>query len=352
MVRTFQITKALAAMPVIDNMLLAGPRQPGEQLPTLFGRPARLAAPGEGDQEHAYELLKTFNLDAKADDYAGTLSGRPAQAARARAGADDRAGDGPARRADGRASTRPSGRRLLDHMQRLRSEHGVSFLFVEHDMEVVMNHSDEVVVMAQGAVIAQGKPEEVRTDQGVIDAYLGGGPSAAEEAERRASARPGGPGGDRPMAEPVAQGQGLTAGYTPEVDILTDVAIDVHEHEIVTIVGPERRRQVDADEVGLRAGAAARGLDQAARQGDHRPGAARGHPQRASATCRSSTTSSPASRSARTSSSARSPAAATNVDERDGADLRPLPAARGAPQPGRRARCRAASARWWRWAGR
>ena len=66
-------------------------------------------------------------------------------------------------------------------MQRLRSEHGVSFLFVEHDMEVVMNHSDEVVVMAQGAVIAQGEPEAVRIDQGVIDAYLGGGPSAAEE---------------------------------------------------------------------------------------------------------------------------------------------------------------------------
>ena len=49
MVRTFQITKALAAMPVIDNMLLAGPRQPGEQLPTLFGRPRRLAKARDGD---------------------------------------------------------------------------------------------------------------------------------------------------------------------------------------------------------------------------------------------------------------------------------------------------------------
>jgi neutral amino acid transport system ATP-binding protein len=65
------------------------------------------------------------------------------------------------------------GRRLLDHMQRLRSERGVTFLFIEHDMEVVMGHSDRVIVMAEGKVIADGPPEEIRRDQGVIDAYLG-----------------------------------------------------------------------------------------------------------------------------------------------------------------------------------
>jgi neutral amino acid transport system ATP-binding protein len=65
------------------------------------------------------------------------------------------------------------GRRLLDHMQRLRKEEGVTFMFIEHDMEVVMNHSDRVVVMAEGRVIASGEPHEVRKDQRVIDAYLG-----------------------------------------------------------------------------------------------------------------------------------------------------------------------------------
>jgi branched-chain amino acid transport system ATP-binding protein len=180
MVRTFQITKALAAMPVIDNMLLAGPRQPGEHLATLFGRPAS-SRRREGEiEEHAYELLKTFNLDSKADDYAGTLSGgqrKLLELARALMTEPQMVLlDEPM------AGINPTlGRRLLDHMQRLRSEQGVSFLFVEHDMEVVMNHSDEVVVMAQGAVIAQGEPEAVRADEGVIDAYLGGGPSAAEE---------------------------------------------------------------------------------------------------------------------------------------------------------------------------
>jgi neutral amino acid transport system ATP-binding protein len=50
----------------------------------------------------------------------------------------------------------------------------VTFLFIEHDMEVVMNHSDRVVVMAEGRVIAAGEPHEVRKDKQVIDAYLGG----------------------------------------------------------------------------------------------------------------------------------------------------------------------------------
>ena len=77
-------------------------------------------------------------------------------------------------------------------MQRLRKEEDVTFLFIEHDMEVVMNHSDKVVVMAEGKVIASGDPEKVRTDQKVIDAYLGGAAhetseSAAKKAVKKAS---------------------------------------------------------------------------------------------------------------------------------------------------------------------
>ena len=175
MVRTFQITKALSAMTVMDNMLLAGPRQPGENLATLLGRPAATRSREREVEEHARDLLKTFNLDAKADDYAGTLSGgqrKLLELARALMTEPSMVLlDEPM------AGINPTlGRRLLEHMERLRTEQGVTFLFVEHDMEVVMRHSDEVVVMAQGQVIAQGAPEEVRSDQKVIDAYLGGGP--------------------------------------------------------------------------------------------------------------------------------------------------------------------------------
>ena len=183
MVRTFQITKALAAMPVIDNMLLATSNHPGEHLPTLFGRPLASRAREKDALERADELLETFNLQAKKDDYAGTLSGgqrKLLELARALMTQPSMVLlDEPM------AGINPSlGRRLLEHMERLRTEQGVTFLFVEHDMDVVMNHSDQVVVMALGKVIAQGPPEQVRNDQKVIDAYLGMDEAQAEEIKR------------------------------------------------------------------------------------------------------------------------------------------------------------------------
>ena len=173
MVRTFQITKALAAMPVIDNMTLAAPDQPGEKFLNLFIRPGAVRSREKEVHAEAMELLEVFNLTKLADSYAGTLSGgqrKLLELARALMAKpklllldEPMAGINPT-----------LGKRLLDHMQRLRKEEDVTFLFIEHDMEVVMNHSDKVVVMAEGKVIASGDPENVRTDQKVIDAYLGG----------------------------------------------------------------------------------------------------------------------------------------------------------------------------------
>jgi neutral amino acid transport system ATP-binding protein len=182
MVRTFQITKALAAMPVIDNMMLAAPDQPGERFRNLIMRPGAVREREKEVHAQAMELLEIFNLTELADDYAGTLSGGQrkllelARALMARPKLllldEPMAGINPV-----------LGKRLLDHMQRLRRESGVTFLFIEHDMEVVMNHADRVVVMAEGRVIAAGEPEDVRADKRVIDAYLGAGAvdTAAEE---------------------------------------------------------------------------------------------------------------------------------------------------------------------------
>ena len=103
------------------------------------------------------ELLEVFNLTKLADSYAGTLSGgqrKLLELARALMAKpklllldEPMAGINPT-----------LGKRLLDHMQRLRKEEDVTFLFIEHDMEVVMNHSDKVVVMAEGRVIAERRP--------------------------------------------------------------------------------------------------------------------------------------------------------------------------------------------------
>jgi neutral amino acid transport system ATP-binding protein len=172
MVRTFQITKALAAMPVIDNMMLAARDQPGELLRNVVFRPRASKAREVEVRKQALELLGLFNLKDLADDYAGTLSGgqrKLLELARALMAEpklllldEPMAGINPT-----------LGRRLLDYMQGLRRELGVSILFIEHDMEVVMNHSDRVIVMAEGRVIAEGEPHEIRKDKRVIDAYLG-----------------------------------------------------------------------------------------------------------------------------------------------------------------------------------
>src|SRR4029453_17697678 len=71
MVRTFQITKALAAMPVIDNMMLAAPDQPGERLRDIAFRPGAVNRRETEVRKQATELLGLFNLTDLADAYAG-----------------------------------------------------------------------------------------------------------------------------------------------------------------------------------------------------------------------------------------------------------------------------------------
>ena len=173
MVRTFQITKALAAMPVIDNMMLAAPDQPGERFHNLIFRPATMRRREREVHGQALALLEVFDLVGLADDYAGTLSGgqrKLLELARALMAEpklllldEPMAGINPT-----------LGRRLLDHMQQLRRDRGMAFLFIEHDMEVVMSHADRVIVMAEGRVIADGEPDRVRENPAVVDAYLGG----------------------------------------------------------------------------------------------------------------------------------------------------------------------------------
>jgi branched-chain amino acid transport system ATP-binding protein len=180
MVRTFQLTKALQRLTVLENMLLAAPSQVGERLLPALARVWR-------SQEHehrarALDLLERYRLADKRDDRAGTLSGGQRKLLEmARALMVDpklvmldepMAGVNPA-----------LVQSLLDHIRELRTE-GRTVVFVEHDMDVVMNISDWVICMAQGSVIAEGPPATIVTDDAVIDAYLG-----AHHGERPEGAR-------------------------------------------------------------------------------------------------------------------------------------------------------------------
>jgi neutral amino acid transport system ATP-binding protein len=179
LVRTFQITKALTRMSVLENMLVAAPSQPGEHLWRLVVTPAAARRREREVHERAMELLALVGLDRLADDYAAVLSGGQRKLLEfARALMTEPRMlmlDEPM------AGVNPSlGVQLLEHMRTLQAEQGMTFLLIEHDMEVVMTVSERVVVMSSGYVIADGPPDAVRRDEAVIDAYLGS-PHAHEE---------------------------------------------------------------------------------------------------------------------------------------------------------------------------
>ena len=171
MVRTFQLTRVLGKMRVIENAMLAAQDHPGERFVHAL-LPRRWRSREALVREQAMEMLDQVGLAAKADDYAATLSGgqrKLLELARALM-----ANPSLVMLDEPMAGVNPTlGRQLLDYLATLRQERGLTVLFIEHDMEVVMDVSDEVVVMGEGRVITQAHPDEVRRDQRVIDAYLG-----------------------------------------------------------------------------------------------------------------------------------------------------------------------------------
>jgi len=170
MVRTFQLTKSLSRMSVIENMRLGAPAQRGEH---LWAAPFKFLWREEEKSvtTQAEGLLERFRLDHMRNEFAGSLSGgqrKLLEMARALMVSprlvmldEPMAGVNPALKQS-----------LLDHIRLLKDE-GRTVLFVEHDMDMVHEISDWVIVMAEGRIIAEGPPAAIGANQAVIDAYLG-----------------------------------------------------------------------------------------------------------------------------------------------------------------------------------
>ncbi len=175
LVRTFQIPRPFAGMTVLENAMLVPSGQSGERFwNNWFGR-NRVRAQEHGVRERAREVLAFVGLDRLAGEFAKNLSGgqqKLLELARVLM-AEPRlilldepgAGVNPTLLAT-----------IMDKLQELHAR-GITFLIIEHNMDLVMQLCNPVLVLAQGKLLLEGSPQAVHNDPRVLEAYLGGAPA-------------------------------------------------------------------------------------------------------------------------------------------------------------------------------
>jgi branched-chain amino acid transport system ATP-binding protein len=172
LIRTFQTPRKLEGMTVREAMLVGPREQPGESFIKLFTDPKLVRNQEQQNLEDAQQILEDFEIDHLATQPATKISGgqmKLVELARAMlAEPEILLLDEPA------AGVNPTlQKKLAEQIQRL-NEQGTTFFIIEHDMEFVMSLADPVIVLDRGRVLMEGSPEEVQSDERVIDAYLGG----------------------------------------------------------------------------------------------------------------------------------------------------------------------------------
>lgn len=173
LVRTFQVARVLSRLSVLENMMLAVQNQTGEKLRNtwVMSRRPRIVKEEKFQRERALALLEQVGLSHMTHAYAGALSGgqrKLLEMARAlMANPKLILLDEPA------AGVNP---KLIDdicgHIVKWNQE-GITFLIIEHNMDVIMSLCDQVWVLAEGQNLTTGTPEQIQSDSTVLEAYLG-----------------------------------------------------------------------------------------------------------------------------------------------------------------------------------
>ncbi|MBW1690387.1 MAG: ABC transporter ATP-binding protein [Deltaproteobacteria bacterium] len=171
--RTFQITREFSQMTVIENLMFVPEGQVGERIWNTWFRPSAVRKQEKAIHEKAIEVLEFVELIDLKDEYAGSLSGGQKKLLELAKSlmADPKMVllDEPG------AGVNPTlMRKLIANIRKLCEEKKITFFLIEHDMDLVMSLCNPVIVMSEGKKLAEGTPEEIKKDERVLEAYLGG----------------------------------------------------------------------------------------------------------------------------------------------------------------------------------
>ena len=181
LLRTFQIAHEFTNLTVLENLMMVPGNQSGESLLNTFIKPSLIKREEEILRAKAYDVIEFLNLKHLANELAGNLSGGQKKLLElgrtmmvdAKIVLLDEVGAGV-----NRTLLKDLGTAIL----RLNKEKNYTFCMIEHDMDFISRMCDPVIVMAEGSVLFQGTPEEVKKNEKVIESYLGRG--SAKQGEK------------------------------------------------------------------------------------------------------------------------------------------------------------------------
>ena len=174
LLRTFQIAHEFSTMTVRENLMMVPGEQSGEKLLDVWLKPSKIRAEEVLLRKKADEVIEFLEISHVADELAGNLSGGKKKLLElgrtmmvdAKIVFLDEVGAGV---------NRTLLNTIGDAIIRLNKERGYTFCVIEHDMEFIGRLCDPVIVMAEGGVLAKGTIDEIKSNEQVIEAYLGTG---------------------------------------------------------------------------------------------------------------------------------------------------------------------------------